>query len=400
MQFDHSSINYPPQHTYIDHLGLVRSMTPRKPNHPTLRNANGGWYQRGVMFTMPKKLEIGYEYLDLCIEMWPSRPTQREVAENSKISTKIARKVIMELENTGSLQDPDLIKSDKMRTREKNYYLEPCEELFLLSLRAENPGRPNRDYVVHLYKFYGTIISTSFVSKWFEKRLTYKGSFRKPNLVPIDKFKRENVIRFIEYKLKCELLFDHSRFCFIDEKHLVNKDSVPKKLRGCPLTGRMDFIPVSGDFRESYNMIACISANPLKQKHCVYAIGKKNGSAEAFLDFCHMMIFSGWLRHDEIIVMDNAAIHTGGDCRDIEEFFWDTVVDNKPLHVLVIYLPTRSPELNPIELIFHIFSKRVVSYRLRENAGPVDRAIIRYGTKVLDEISYETILRCYQHCGY
>ncbi len=235
---------------------------------------------------MPKKLEIGYDYLDLCIEMWPTRPTHRQAAKKAKVCTKSIRKIIMELENTGSLQDPDLINSEKMRTREKQFYLEPSEELFLLALRAENPGRPNREYVAQLYITYGTIVSTSFISVWFEKRLTYRGSFRKPNLVPIDKFRRENVIRFIEYKLKCELLFDHSRFCFIDEKHLVNSDSVPKKLRGCPLTGRMDFIPVSGDFREAYNMIACISANLLKDKPCVYAIGKKNGSAEAFIDFC------------------------------------------------------------------------------------------------------------------
>jgi hypothetical protein len=286
-----------------------------------------------MTYSMPKKLEIGYDYLDLCIEMWPTRPTHRQAAKKEKVCTKSIRKIIMELENTGSLQDPDLINSEKMRTREKQFYLEPSEELFLLALRAENPGRPNREYVAQLYITYGTIVSTSFISVWFEKRLTYRGSFRKPNLVPIDKFRRENVIRFIEYKLKCELLFDHSRFCFIDEKHLVNSDSVPKKLRGCPLTGRMDFIPVSGDFREAYNMIACISANPLKDKPCVYAIGKKNGSAESFMEFCHMMILSGWLRHDEVIVMDNAGIHTGGDCKEIEEFFWDTVVDNKPLHV-------------------------------------------------------------------
>jgi hypothetical protein len=43
-----------------------------------LRNANGGWYQSGKVFTMPKRLEIGYEYLDMCIDQWPNgRPSQR-----------------------------------------------------------------------------------------------------------------------------------------------------------------------------------------------------------------------------------------------------------------------------------------------------------------------------------
>jgi transposase len=376
-------------------------MTKPKAHFPTLRNANGGWYQSGKVYNMPKRLEIGYIYLDLCIDQWPNgRPSQRELAAKAKVCQQTARKIIMELENTGSLTDPELTNSERMRDREKQYYLDPTEELFLLALRSEKPARPNREYVAHLATYYGTVVSTTFISEWFQTRFDHKGSFRKPNLVPLDKFRQENVIRFIEYKLKCQMLFDHSRFCFIDEKHLVNSDSVPKKLRCCPLSGRMDFIPVSGDFRESYNLIACISGNPLKERPLVYTIGKENGTAAAFVAFCEMMVLSGWLRHDEIIVMDNAAIHTGGDSDDLERFSWETVVGGRPLHILVIYLPTRSPELNPIELIFHIFSRRVTSYRLRHDAGPVDRAIIRYGTQVLNNISYETILRCFRHCGY
>ena len=349
---------------------------------------------------MPKRLEVGYQYLDLCLDMYPQRPTHQDLATLAKISKSYARKVIIELENTGSLTDPEATNCEKRREKEKQYYLDPTEELFLLALRAENPGRTNHDYCTQLALYYGTTVSTSFISDWFRTRFDYKGSFRKPNLVPLDKFRQENVIRFVEYKLKCALLTDKSRFCFIDEKHLVNSDTVPKKLRRCPVSGRMDFIPVSGDFRDTYNMIACISSNPRKLAHTVYSIGEHNGTAAAFVSFCQMMVQSRWLVHDEILVMDNAGIHTGRESSDLEEFFWETIVDGRPLHVLVIYLPTRSPELNPIELIFHIFTRRVRSYRMQQNSGPVDRAIIRYGTQVLKDISYETILRCYAHCGY
>jgi hypothetical protein len=74
----------------------------------------------------------------------------------------------------------------------------------------------------------------------------------------------------------------------------------------------MDFIPVSGDFRETYNLIACISANPLKDRPVVYTIGKDNGTAAAFISFCEMMVVGGWLCHDEVIVTDNADIQPGG----------------------------------------------------------------------------------------
>jgi transposase len=349
---------------------------------------------------MPKKLEISYLYLDLCYEKYPARPSQREFAARAKISTNYARKVIIELTNTGSLTDPEVTNSDRIREKEKVLYLDPAEELFMLALRAEKPARPNTDYVAQLYTFYGTMVSASFISLWFKTRFDHKGSFRKPNLVPLDKFRQENVIRFVEFKLKCKLLFDHSRFCFLDEKHLVNSDTVPKKQRRCPLTGRTDFISVSGDFRQTYNMIACISGNPLKKRHAVYTIGEENGTSASFMSFCLMMVESGWLVHDEFLIMDNAAVHTGREARDLESWFWDLIVDGRPLHVLVIYLPTRSPELNPIELVFHIFSRRIRSYRIRRNDGPVDRAVIRYGSMVMNEISYETILNCYKHCGY
>jgi hypothetical protein len=65
------------------------------------------------------------------------------------------------------------------------------------------------------------MVLASFILLWFKTRFDHKGSFQKLNLVPLNKFWQENVIRFVEFKLKCKLLFDHSRFCFLDEKHLV-----------------------------------------------------------------------------------------------------------------------------------------------------------------------------------
>jgi hypothetical protein len=99
----------------------------------------------------------------------------------------------------------------------KKYYLDPTEELFLLALRSGKAARPNREYVAHLATYYGTVVSTTFISEWFKTRFNHKGFFCKPNLVPLYKFWQENVIRFIEYKLKCQLMFDHSCFCFIDK---------------------------------------------------------------------------------------------------------------------------------------------------------------------------------------
>jgi hypothetical protein len=53
-------------------------MTPRKKRFDTYQNSNGGWYQRGRVFTMPKRLEVGYQYLDLCIDDYPEWPTHQD----------------------------------------------------------------------------------------------------------------------------------------------------------------------------------------------------------------------------------------------------------------------------------------------------------------------------------
>jgi hypothetical protein len=51
----------------------------------------------------------------------------------------------------------------------------------------------------------------------------------------------------------------------------------------------------------------------------------------------------GFFAHDEILVMDNTAIHTGAEASIVEDLLWDIVVDGEPLHVLVVYLPARAP---------------------------------------------------------
>ena len=313
------------------YLGPVEScgvMTSRKPHFLRIQNSNGGWYQRGKVFIMPKKLDIGYQYLDMCIDKWPEQPSRPTATrDESQNQWSLCQEIIMELENTGSLTDPEVINSEAMRDRETIYYLDPVEELFLLALCAEKPARSNREYIVHLYTYYGTVVSSTFITEWFKTRFDHKGSFRKPNIVPLDKFWAENVIRFIESKLKCQLLFDHSRFCFIDEKHLVNSDSVPKK------TTLLSNLEKNGLHCSKQRFPRYVQSHGLHQWK----------SFEGEVCSCAYNGQRKWhscCLYDEIIVMDNAAIHTGGASAHLERFLGEKVVDGRPLHILVVYLPT------------------------------------------------------------
>jgi hypothetical protein len=105
------------------------------------------------------------------------------LATKAKISQSTARKIIMELKNTGFFSDPELTNSENMRDQEKEYYLHLTEELFLLALHSEKPSCTNCEYVAHLATYYGTVVSTTFLLEWFKTCF-----FCKPNLVPLVKF--------------------------------------------------------------------------------------------------------------------------------------------------------------------------------------------------------------------
>ena len=76
--------------------------------------------------------------------------------------------------------------------------------------------------------------------------------------------------------------------------------------------------------------------------------------------FIQEAIATAWLRPYDVLVCDNAAIHRNGYNGDLADFLWNSRgLDNQPLNILLLPLPTRSPELNPIELVWNTLVMRV-----------------------------------------
>ena len=95
-------------------------------------------------------------------------------------------------------------------------FLAKEEVVLLLSLQAENSSCPNKHYAIRLYEAdVMQQVSPQFISDWFKKGFAHKGSFWKPNLIPLDKFRPKNIVRYLEYRAKIEQLFDHSKFHFV-----------------------------------------------------------------------------------------------------------------------------------------------------------------------------------------
>lgn len=363
------------------------------------KNEHGRYYQPGRRYCFTTKMEVGDVYMQLYFEKHPEKPTVTDLSKAARVGWHFANKVIQEIEIFGEVQDPEIIHGIKMSQRPKHYVLDKVDASLLLALRAECSSRPLYSYMHELFITNGTIVCVNTIRNFFQRRNRRSG-IGKPIFVPIDKFKDENLVRFVDFFNALMQLPDRSKFNFLDEKHIVNKDVLPNKVRQDPLTGKTPFIAVSGDFREAYNVFACITLNPMKAHPVFYHITLNNGNAVSFMNFIDNMIVSGFFKHNEVLIMDNAAIHLGGEAKELESRLWNTVVDGQPLNVFVLFLPARAPELNPIELLFHILAKRIRSFRYNQPLGLVSHAVVKRTAQVLNEIDYELILKLAGHCGY
>ena len=158
-------------------------------------NKNGGYYISGRSYGIDTKMRVRDAYLNLYLSDTSKEPSAELVAMSANVGKTYAWTVINEIKKHGDIHDP---RGKQKQTAKKhqcpirNRALEPVHEIFLLLLRSENSARPLSNYIALLQTVFGVEISKGTLSKWFRDRFDYKGTFRKANLVPVDKFKAEN----------------------------------------------------------------------------------------------------------------------------------------------------------------------------------------------------------------
>jgi hypothetical protein len=118
-----------------------------------------------------------------------------QVSRETNTSRGFVHKIRDEmLDNHGNILEPAAINQQRARGPGANTFDE-FDMFVLLMLYFEEPSRSNASYAERLYCLTGTVTSTSTVSRWFNNYFPISGGFRKPNLVPIDKFKEKNCMR-------------------------------------------------------------------------------------------------------------------------------------------------------------------------------------------------------------
>ena len=187
---------------------------------------------------------------------------------------------------------------------------------------------------------------------------------------------------------------DPVRLVFTDEKLLKGYEIYNKKGRSDE-NGMLPPLPVLPDYRNTYCIMGLLHCNTTKTAPALcFSVGEENHDSFCFRSFITHAIVMGVLVGGDILVLDNAAIHVSGENDDIGEYLWDR------FRILVLTLPTYSPELNPIELIWNVMIQRMQSFTLGTeiSEGYTVKELAVYVMKNI--ITMEDSRKSYKKCGY
>ena len=228
-----------------------------------------------------------------------------------------------------------------------------------------------------------------FLRDFHNDKFPFKAKLRQPNLIPRDKFKPENIKRYFEFVERIAAI-DPRRLKFGDEKHLKGSEVYNKKGRRDPLTGEVPEHHVNFDFRDTYSITGFCGIDP-ETNPMSFVIHDAKNDAASFSDAIVDAVAEGFLRRNDVLVLDNAAIHFQGDNDGIEDWLWDN------FGISVIALPTRAPELNPIELVWRSLTMKLRAKRVKSDGS---HATAKMAHSILANMSHQSIAATYQECGY
>ena len=163
-------------------------------------------------------------------------------------------------------------------------------------------------------------------------------------------------------------------------------------VRKNPLTGEVAPIMTTSDFRNSHSITGFCGIDH-RSVPVWYKIRKETNDAEQFRRDIEDAIATGFLLSGDVIVLDNATIHTGRENYILVDWLW------RYFGIFVLFLPTRTPEWNPIELVWNTLVqrlRRVDLELLREQFGTDCAAHAAFD--ILNGMTHEEVAKFYRSC--
>lgn len=134
---------------------------------------------------------------------------------------------------------------------------------------------------------------------------------------------------------------------------------------------------------ENYNCSAIIGLGE-DQEPIFYDFRPNSNTQYDWYEFIVASVGANYLRPGDILILDNAAVHSGEDTIvEVLQFLEENGVD-------VRFLPTYSPELFSIELVFNIVKQHI---KRRRTAIALGDAIF----EAFDVVTKNQIANCFAH---
>ncbi len=360
--------------------------------HGATSNKKGGYYRRGKQYGMEKKLAVAETYLHYK-QLGGGRLSLSKIASEHKVDWWVEQKIESELyANKGCVVSPEEVTLDMVTRRRLgpgSIVLDQADCFALYCLFHRKPTPSLRSYVQKVYHHRGTRVSTSVVSRFLNHTFEIHRGLCVPNLVPYNKFRPRNIEKAVEY-IKALARIDPSRLKYADKKSLKGKDICNKLLRWDPFTGIVPPTMTDPDLRNTYSIIGICGisrrSTPLR-----YCITESMVDAELFALEVEDAIASRFLRAGNVLVMDNAANHTGKENTVLEDWLWEEH------SIFALFLPAQMPEWNPIELMWNCLMQRLKHYDWDHLSASY--RVVHTAIYVLDCITHDEVERFYEKSG-
>ena len=354
-------------------------------------NLNGGYYQVGKSYLIDRKLRVAAAYLDAQENVDGPRPSIAQVGRECGVGWHYVEKVEEEILCLGEVVPPDDIDCDRARpVGPSSISMDEDDSFVLYGLYQKDPQRSLKSYVNNLFMYTGTIVSTSTVSRWFIHGFPIRGGLCKPNFVPYDKFRPKNIEKAKEY-LHTMSRLDPRRIKYCDEKSLKGRSIFNRKPRRDVVTGVVPAILTDPDLRNTYSIIG-ICGIDRKSTPVRFRITAATVDADLFALEIEAALASGSLRPGDILVADNAANHKGKDNTVLEDWLWEYH------RIFVLFLPARTPEWNPIELVWGCLEKRLENFKI-SRIKRTSHHVVYAAAKILGDMTHEEIESFYNKSG-
>lgn len=356
-------------------------------------NEYNGVYSNGKEYSHSKKLEVAASIVASQESSLDGSVNVSSIAKECKVSRYYVRKVRDELRVHGRILRENEKTAAPLADEDEGGFgsrsLDDDDVFVLINLYFEEPSRSLRSYARELEMLTGTIVSESTISRLFRYEFPYKATLQRPNIVPIDKFRPENCERALQYLTYISTI-NPVRIKFGDEKHLKGRDVFNRHNRVNPFTGLVPPLVSPPDFRNTYSITGFCGIDR-RSSPLYFTIHDGTNDSLEFQVTVESALQAGWFHPWDYLVLDNAAIHDGGSNDNLDDWLWDN------FRICVLFLPARSPELNPIELVWNAMVQRLklVSVRHIRNLGADGVAIV--SGDVLKSTTFEDVEGMYRH---